>query len=80
MGESAQVTVSDGTLELRNRFWLPQVGIKDTLDPRLLLDVGRGLPLADESYCYDLVLDPLGDSGFTGQEVSAPRSAALPGF
>jgi hypothetical protein len=66
VAEVTTVSVQDGSVEIRNRRWLLRVGIDGWLNPGYLLDVERGMPLADEAYAYALTLAPKGESGFTG--------------
>ena len=66
MAEVTTVSAQDGFVEIRNRRWLLRVGIDGWLNPGYLLDVERGVPLADEAYAYALTLAPKGESGFTG--------------
>ena len=66
MAEVTTVSARDGSVEIRNRRWLLRVGIDGWLNPGYLVDVERGVPLADEAYAYALTLAPKGESGFTG--------------
>ena len=73
MDQQAEISADNGIIELRNRRWLLQVDKGDSLRPCRLVDLARDMPLADEAYCYELVLDPAGDAGYQGAGVSARR-------
>jgi hypothetical protein len=61
---AATVSESPGCVELANARWAIRVTTDPWLNPASILDRVRDRPLADESYAYDLVLEPLGAQGF----------------
>lgn len=63
-----EVIEGAGWVEARNRYWVLRVGIDGVLDPAYVLDRARDVPLADEHYAYELVLQRDGDDGFYGRE------------
>ncbi len=53
-----------GFVELSNDRWAIRVAVDPWLNPSSVIDRVRDRPLADESYAYELVLEPLGAGGF----------------
>src|SRR5579863_5563217 len=52
-------------LELVNDRWRLRVGLGEQLDPYELYDLRSGRYVADESYCYQLAVSPLGEPGYS---------------
>jgi hypothetical protein len=52
-------------LELVNDCWRLRVGLGERLDPYELYDLRAGRYVADESYCYQLAVSPLGEPGYS---------------
>lgn len=57
---------ADGRITMSNAHWTLSVGILGVLDPSLLIDRSRDVPVADEHYAYELVLGAQGSDGFAG--------------
>ena len=64
-------------LELVNDRWRLRVGLGEKLDPYELYDQGSGRYVADESYCYQLAVSPLGEPGYRGGTVPCQRVRAV---
>ena len=68
---TAKLTRPEGGLDVltfSNRYWLLEVALGPTINPRLLKHLPTGQVLADENYCYSLELAPSETSttGFYG--------------
>ncbi|MBI2942009.1 MAG: hypothetical protein HYY04_16385 [Chloroflexi bacterium] len=74
MAELARVTSEDGCVELRNGFWALRVGVEPWLNPGYLFDITHGVPVADDTYAYELRLAPLDDLRY-GEVGAAGRAA-----
>ncbi|MGI9148247.1 MAG: hypothetical protein ACR2IK_17120 [Chloroflexota bacterium] len=61
---AASVIEGEGWIELVNERWAIRVATDPWLNPSSVRDRVRDRPLADESYAYDLVLEPLEARGF----------------
>lgn len=69
-----EVAEGDGVVRIENGYWALHVDVTSWLNPAYLFDKTRQLPLADESYAYELTISPHGNDGFSGQ--STPDGAA----